>query len=252
MSLSLTVLGSAGSHPGVARACSGYLVRAGDTAVLLDAGNGSTANLQRYLPFTALDAVVVSHRHVDHCADLVGAFYALKYGRQRAAPLTIHGAAEVGDALTRWLDADSEHEFSDVFDVRDVAGGDEVTIGALALRFADSVHPVPAVSTRITHGDRTIVYSGDSAGGDDLVEIARGADLFLCEASWTGDIADYRAGIHLTATSAAEIAAEAGVGRLVLTHITGAADRPTILREARAVFDGPVELAEDLTTYILD
>lgn len=251
MAFSLTVLGSAGSHPGVARACSGYLVRADGAAVLLDAGNGSTANLQRYLPWDSVDAVVVSHRHVDHCIDLVGAFYALKYGARPTAPLPVYAAAGVGEMLRCILDRDSKHDFAEVYDVHDVAGGDVVELGQMTFGFADAVHSVPAVSTRIEMDGKVMVYSGDTAGGDDLVEIARDADLFLCEASWTGDAADYRPGIHLTARGAAQVATTAGVKRLVLTHVTGAADRRLVLEEARAAFDGPVELAEDLTTYVL-
>lgn len=251
MTFSLTVLGSAGSHPGIARACSGYLLRSGTTSVLMDAGNGSTANLQRFLPFSALDAVVVSHGHVDHCIDLVSAYYAIRYGVSPMPPLTVYGAAGVGETLSGILDRDSAHEFAEVYDVRNVAGGDVVEVGPFTLAFADSWHSVPAVSTRVTVDGKVLVYSGDSAGGDALVDIARDADLFLCEASWTGHAADYREGIHLTARGAARIAAAAGVKRLVLTHVTGAADRGRILDEAREVFDGPVELAEDLTTYVL-
>ncbi len=249
MSLRLTVLGSAGSHTGVGRACSGYLVEADGTRLLMDAGNGSTANLQRLMPLTELDAVVISHRHVDHCIDLIGCYYNLRFDPTFDGQMPLYAAAEVHDLLTSMMSNDSTLEFDLMFRHQQVGHGDEVEIGPLQLRFARSLHPVPTVSTRIEVGDRTLVYSGDSAGGDELVRIATGADLFLCEASWTGDAADYIPDIHLTATDAGRIAQQAGVGRLVLTHITGAADREVIRAEASAAFDGPVHLAEDLDTY---
>lgn len=251
MTPELTVLGCAGSHPGPGRLCSGYLVRCGATSVLLDAGNGSTANLQRYLALRDLDAIVISHRHVDHCIDLIGAFYALRFDPEATRRLPLYGAAEVHDTLTGLMSADSAMTFDEVFAHTQVGDGDELDVGPCRLRFAHSVHATPAISTRVEVAGTTLVYSGDSAGGPDLVRIAEGADLFLCEATWAGDAQDYPPGIHLTAREAAQVAVDAGVGRLVLTHIAGGTDRQRVLAEAQEVFDGPVELAEDLAVYRL-
>jgi ribonuclease BN (tRNA processing enzyme) len=247
--LELTILGCAGSHTGVGRACSGYLVRSGETHVLLDAGNGSTANLQRFVGFADLDAIVISHRHVDHCIDLVGAYYALKFGPGAGTRIPVYGAPEVDEALAGFMQRDTALEISDVYAFETVVGGDEIVIGPLRLSFADATHLTPAISTRIEVDGATLVYSGDTSGGPELVEIARGADLLLCEATWAGDQADYPPGIHLTGRAAAAIAQEAGVGRLVLTHVIGSTDREQVLAEAREVFDGPVELAEDLDVH---
>lgn len=253
MGLELTVLGSAGSHTLPGRVCSGYLVEHEGTRLLIDAGNGSTANLQRRVAFRDLDAIVISHRHVDHCIDLIGAFYALRFDPRFAdgdgARIPLYAAAEVYDTLTSLMSADSAHAFGDVFAHHPVAAGDEVAVGQLKLRFARSEHPVPTVSTRVEAPGATLVYSGDSAGGADLIEIARGADVFLCESTWHGDARDYPPGIHLTASDAAAIAAEAGVGKLVLTHLTGGTDPDRVLAEAAAVYGGPVELAQDLATH---
>jgi ribonuclease BN (tRNA processing enzyme) len=251
MGLELTVLGCAGSHTGVGRACSGYLVRSGDTRVLLDAGNGSTANLQRFVGFADLDAIVISHRHVDHCVDLVGAYYALKFGPDRDARLPVYGAAEVDEALAAFMRRDTALEISDVYDLHTVAGGDTIDLGAMRLHIADAVHVTPAISVRIEVQGASMVYSGDTAGVPELVELARDADLLLCEATWAGDQEDYPPGIHLTGRDAARVARDAGVGRLLLTHVIGATDRDRLLAEAREVFDGPIELAEDLDVHRL-
>lgn len=251
MSLELTILGCAGSHPGPARLCSGYLVRTDTTALMVDAGNGSTANLQRFVALRDLAAIVISHRHVDHCIDLVGAYYALRFDPTPGRRLPLYAAAEVHATLTGLLSSDSEMTFDDVFDHTEVGEGSQITVGDAHLSFARSVHPPPTVSTRIEVAGSTLVYSGDSAGGPDLVQLARGADLLLCEATWAGSADDYPPGIHLTATGAGEVASAAGVGRLVLTHIAGGTDREQVLREAQAAFDGPVELAEDLAVYRL-
>ncbi len=249
MGLELTVLGSAGSHTGVGRACSGYLVRHGDTNVLLDAGNGSTANLQRFVGFADLDAIVISHRHVDHCVDLVGAYYALKFGPDAGSRLPVYGAAEVDDALAGFMQRDTALAISDVYDLHTVAGGDTIEVGSMHLRIADAVHLTPAISVRVEVEGATLVYSGDTAGIPELIEVARGADLLLCEATWAGDREDYPPGIHLTGRDAALVAQEAGVGKLLLTHVIGSTDRDRLLAEAMEIFDGPVELAEDLEVH---
>ena len=250
-SLKLTVLGSAGSHPGVGRLCSGYLVETAATSVLLDAGNGATANLQRFVPLNELDAVAISHRHVDHCIDLIGVFYALRFDPGFTTRIPLFAPDEVYETLTGLLSDDSAMAFDDVFDHIRVAAGDSVEVGDLDLRFAHSEHSTPAVSMRVEANGASLVYSGDTSGGPALVEIAHQAQLLLCEATWAGDAKQYPAGIHLTATQAAQVATEAQVERLVLTHIAGGTDRDQVRREAEAAFDGPVFLADDLDVYRL-
>ena len=249
MVLELTVLGCAGSHTGAGRMCSGYLIEAAGTRILLDAGNGSTGNLQREHRLRDLDAIVISHRHVDHCIDLIGCFYNLRFDPHFTDRMPLYAAAEVHDLLTGMLSNDAPMSFDDLFDHTEVGHGDALSIGPAQLSFARSLHPVPTVSTRIEVEGTTLVYSGDSAGGPDLVEIARGADLFLCEATWAGDPDAYPPDIHLTGAQAGEVATAAGVRRLVLTHIAGGTDRDEVLAEAKGTFDGPVELAEDLASY---
>lgn len=249
MAIDLTVYGCAGSHTGAGRMCSGYLVEAAGQKILLDAGNGSTGNLQREHRLRDLDAIVISHRHVDHCIDLIGCYYNLRFDPDPRGPMPLYAAAEVHELLTSLLSKDSPMSFDDVFDHHEVGPGDHLQIGEVALSFARSLHPVPTVSTRVEAEGAALVYSSDSAGGPDLVEIARGADLLLCEATWTGDMADHPPDLHLTAAEAAKVANEAGVPRLVLTHLAGATDRHQAMAEAAAVFEGTVQLADDLVRY---
>lgn len=249
MAIDITILGSSGSHTGPGRACSGYLLRAGDTKVMVDCGNGSTANLQRTTRFDELDAIVITHRHVDHCVDLIGMFYALRFHADGQKAVALYAAPEVMDLLTGLLSEDSRFRFHEVFDHIEVEPGDRFEVGPLAFEAFRSVHPVPTISLRITSGDATVAYSADSAGGPQLVECARGADLFLCEATWTGDASSYPPDIHLTARDAGTLATEAGVGRLVLTHLLGSVDRDLALREVQETFTGDVVLAEDNQTH---
>lgn len=249
MSLRLTICGSAGSHTGPGRACSGYLLETASTRVLLDCGNGSTANLQKHTSFHDLDAVVITHRHVDHCADLIGMFYALRFGPAGRGAVDLFAAPEVLPLVTGLLTGDSAMEFREVFRCVEVVPGDRFAVGDIEMTTFPSAHPPPTFSVRAATADGTVAYSSDSAGGPDLVAAATDVDLFLCEATWPGDIADYPSGLHMTPAVAAEVARAAGVNRLVLTHLIGSADRERFRREAAAVFDGPLSLADDGDVY---
>jgi ribonuclease BN (tRNA processing enzyme) len=249
--LELTVLGSAGSHTGPGSACSGYLFRADGRQLLVDCGNGSTANLQRFTRFEDLDAVLITHRHVDHCIDLIGMYYGLRFHRDGAKRIDLYAAGEVVDTLTSLLSSDSELGFLEAFDVREVTGGDRFEVGPLQVELADSIHPVPTVSAAVEYDGVRVVYSSDSAGGERLRDFARGADLFLCEATWQGDAGDHPEGLHLTARDAGRVATAAGVDRLVLTHILGSLDREVSREQAAETFAGELEVARDLSSWIL-
>lgn len=248
--LALTVLGSSGSYCGPGRVCSSYLVESATTRVLVDVGNGSTANLQRHHTYADLDAVVVSHRHVDHCIDLVGAFHRLHHDPEAPDHLPLHAAAGVVDTVVGAMGSDNGAAFAQVFTPNEVRGGDTVEIGDLRIDFATSRHPVPTVSMRISDGEQAIAYSADSGGGEQLEAIAADADLFLCEATWQGDAASYPADLHLTAEDAGALAARAGVGHLVLTHVAGGLDLDRSRDEAARRFDGPLDMAQDNERYV--
>lgn len=246
-----TVLGSAGSHTGPGRVCAGHLLRTPGATVLVDAGNGSTANLQRCVALTELDAVIISHRHVDHCIDLVGMFYARRFNPQMDTPLPLYAPAGVADMLTSVLSADSALAFGDVFSIHEIAPGDECTIGDVSVTFFAATHPVAAVSMRCATPDGVVAYSGDTAANEALIACARDAAVFVCEATWQGDAADYPDGLHLVAADAGKIATAAEAKRLVLTHIAGGLDVAVSVAQAQSTFAGPVEAADDLSRYEL-
>ncbi|HEX2028422.1 MAG TPA: MBL fold metallo-hydrolase [Nitriliruptorales bacterium] len=249
MSFDVVVLGSAGTHPGPGRVCSGYLFRTDRTRVVVDCGNGSTSNLYRILPLEQLDAVILTHRHHDHCADLIGLYYALRFHPDGERSIDVLAPPGTAPFLAQMLSDDAAQRFHEVCCFRDVAHGDHVTIGDLDFTFFDSPHAVPSVAVRAEHRGGVATYSGDSGGGPSLQEAARDADLFLCEATWTGDPEQYPPELHLTASEAGATAQAAGVRQLVLTHLYPTNDRERALSEAQERFDGSVELADDLMVY---
>jgi len=113
-------------------------------------------------------------------------------------------------------------------------------IGPFRVETAPMAHPVPCFAMRVSAGDTSLVYSGDTGPTQALVDLSRGADLALFEASFLDG--DNPPDLHLSAREAAEHAHRAGVGQVVLTHLVPWND-PSLTRE-QALFDGPLNLAE--------
>ncbi|MBO0851013.1 MAG: MBL fold metallo-hydrolase [Pseudonocardia sp.] len=258
--MELTVLGCSGSGPGPDSPSSGYLVRVGERALTLDLGNGALGALHRYLEPFDLDALVLSHLHPDHCADVASL---VVYRRYHPAPpypaagrrLPVYGPAETADRLGALCSASADErageDLSDVFEFRPLAPltvGSPDEVAGVAMSACRAVHPCESYAVRLEHGGRSLAYSGDTGACDALVDLARGADVLLCEATWP-HTSSRPPGVHLSGREAGEHAAAAGVGRLLLTHVQVWFDAAVLLAEAKSAFDGPVELVTAGTTY---
>ena len=244
----LTVIGCSGSLPGPDSPASCYLVEADGFLAAVDLGSGALGPLQRYCATGDLDAVLLSHLHPDHCMDVLPLYVARTYDpARRDGRLPVHGPAGAGTHLARAYGRYEEPGLTGTFDfVEWVAGRQQV--GPLEVTVARMAHPVETWAMRIEHGGRSLVYSADTGPCAQLVALADGADLLLCEASYQEGQANPE-DLHLTGRQAGEHAARARVGRLVLTHIPPWYDRGRTEAEARSSFDGPLELARSGSTY---
>ncbi|GAA3303354.1 MBL fold metallo-hydrolase [Streptomyces cinereospinus] len=218
--MKLTVVGCSGSFPSAESACSSYLVEADGFRLLLDLGNGALGELQRHCGLYDLDAIFLSHLHADHCIDMLGYFVARYYRHDggRCAPLPVYGPEGTEHRLTTaYADTPSASSMSEVFDFHTVKPS-TFDIGPFTVHTERVAHPVEAYGIRVEHAGRTLTYSGDTGVSAALDELARDADLFLCEAAFTHgkeSIPD----LHLNGREAGETAARAGARRLLLTHI---------------------------------
>lgn len=251
MGVSLTVCGSAGTHPGPGRACSSYLVESDGTSLLLDAGNGSLPNLMQRCDVADLDAVVVSHLHPDHCADLYGLYYALRFHPTGQRAVDVHAPAGAGPHLAQILGDPSSPTFGEVLRFRDATAGDVLEVGPMTVRLFAAEHPLPTIASRVEVGGRVVAFTGDSAVTTRLVELAQGADVLLADATWQESARPLPDGIHMTGREAGRVAADAGVATLVLTHILPTNDPEVTAAEAAEVFDGEIVLATDLLELTL-
>lgn len=243
MSASVTVLGCDGSHAGAGGAGSGYLVRdwSSGAAVWLDAGPGTFAALQQYCDPRQLTAVVLTHRHRDHCSDLDGFAAAARwtYGWHRD-PLPVLAPAGVRDQLAcGHLDRDDGT--ADVVAWHEVTDGQQVQIGPLGLRFSRTDHGPETLATRLDGEDWALGYSADSGPGWSLRSLGPDLDLALCEATVTAD----REGVpgHMSARQAGATARDAGARRLVVTHRWPTVAAADVQRQAAAAFGAAVTTA---------
>jgi ribonuclease BN (tRNA processing enzyme) len=246
------VIGCAGSFPSPDSPASSYLVEAEDAAgrtwrVLLDAGSGSVGPLQSYVQPHDLDAVLLSHLHADHCLDLCGMYVALRYhpGGMPERRIPVYGPPGTFRRLADAYGAEEGDQLALVYDVREWVESEPVELGPLRVVPMLVDHPVEAYGLRIEEqvGDRTAVltYSGDTDACPALTALAKGADVLLAEAAFM-EGRDQPRHIHLTGLRAGRTATEAGVRRLLLTHLPVWNDPPTVLGEARSAYDGDVEI----------
>jgi len=243
----LTVLGCSGSMPGPDSPASAYLVESDGFRLLVDLGNGALGALQRYIAPHEVDAVILSHLHPDHCLDMTSYVVALRYGpAQAAARIPVIGPAGARDRIEAAYDPMARKlRLHELFDFAAPRPGE---LGPFMVSFAVVNHPVPAYAIRLTAGDHTLVYSGDTGESDALVALASEADVFLCEASFSSEDA-YVPNLHLTGQQAGEYAARAGVGRLIVTHVPPWGSRELAVAEAAKAFDGNVEAAQPGAVY---
>lgn len=248
MSARLTVLGASACAPTSLGAAVGYLLEHDDAATLVDCGPGVVAAMASRGVLGSLTGVVISHEHADHSADLV----ALGYRR---------GFPERLPALPLWaptgfrrklegLDAvygiptlpELAHPFTGGYALTEVEPGEAVVVDGTRVATTRAVHPVPTLTMRFE--DLGLAYTADTGMSEALVEACRGVDVLLAEATYRDaagiDVSEHG---HLTGRTVGELAVEAGVGRLVITHLADPEDGPEIVAEARRAFGGPVELA---------
>lgn len=244
MGLSITVLGCSGTYPGAESACTGYLVQAGRTNVLLDAGSGVLANLQRHIDLRDLSAIVLTHSHPDHWLDFAVLRNALRYVLH-VEEIPVYGTTETHDLAQALVGG----HLDPTFDWTSVHDGAEARIDDLRLRFSRTDHPVETLAVRIDHGDVSFVFSSDTGPAWKMSSLGADIDLALVEASLSSD--DEGSVQHLSGRQAGAMAKEGGANRLVITHVVPGHDGERHRRDAEDTFGGPVELATTHARYEL-
>jgi ribonuclease BN (tRNA processing enzyme) len=260
----LTVLGKSPSWQDAGGACSGYLLEDGDVSVVIDIGNGVFGKLRRYRDYTTVDAVLISHLHADHFLDLIPYSYALIYApRQQPVPVDrwpgtdcpacprLIAPPNTRDTLRRIVGSwGNEDLVEKAFAIEEYTETDSPEVGSLRFQFQAVPHFQETYAIAVTsskNGGR-LVFGADSRPTETLVQFARGADLLLIEATLPRPERTGERG-HLTPEEAGQHGREAGVKRVVLTHISDELDSLWAEKCAKSAFDGPVNVAREGDVY---
>ncbi|GAA3539127.1 MBL fold metallo-hydrolase [Amycolatopsis ultiminotia] len=234
----LTVLGSCGAWPEAGRACAGFLLSHHGFHVVLDLGYGAASRLFQHVAADRIDAVIVTHEHPDHLADVSALGRAWQHATDRRLPLHC-----TPGTLHRLAAMEPRPHPTEIFDVHELDG--ETEIGPFRRTTAALPHHVVNRGVRLTTSGYTLAYTGDTGPSPRLAELAQDADVLICEATLQGPPPRDEPRWLMTATEAGRLAATANVGTLLLTHFWPGSDRAISVAEARAEFDGEVQAADE-------
>jgi ribonuclease BN (tRNA processing enzyme) len=210
----------------------------------MDAGSGTFANLQRHIQIDDITAVLISHGHADHFVDTVSAFYARHYGGLGKPGLPFYSPPDFVEEACLLVSEGGLDVMRQAFAFTDAEAGDVFDVGPFHISVFPMEHiGVQAVGYRIEADGVVLAYSGDTGPAPAVVELARDADLFLCEATYQE--ASRKFPFHMSAGQAGEHATAAGAKRLLLTHILPTLDPHISGVEGASTFAGPVDVARE-------
>jgi ribonuclease BN (tRNA processing enzyme) len=232
----LIVLGAGGGWARPGGAACGYLLRHDGFNLWVDLGTGTMANLQHHVDMHDVHAVAISHRHFDHFLDIYP-FYLARWYATDHDPIPLFAPPGVFDHA-RSLENDLPRGFV----ATTVEPGDSFEAGPFRVRTAPMRHPVPTMGMRFEVDGQALAYSADTGPAAELVALADGVGVLLSEATWI-DRPPWGHPIHMTATEAGACAREAGVRRLVITHVWPRNDLATVEARASEAFEGEVSIA---------
>ena len=249
--MKITILGSGTCVPSLQRSSCSVLIEINKTVLVLDSGAGTMRRLlEAGVTIDKISYIFYSHLHPDHSGELVPFLFATKYPEsyRRRKPFTIVAAKgfaafyeKLKSAYGHWIEL--APGLLNIVEL-DNKGRDHLDCGLFDVDSLPMDHTEASLGFRITHpGGRSVVYSGDTDVCKNLVTLARDADVLICESALPDEL---KAPGHLTPSLAGQIAAQAGVGKLVLTHFYPECDAVDVAEQCRKTYQGPLVLAEDL------
>lgn len=234
------MLGGCGAWPDADQACSGYLLEEDGYRVLLDPGYAVVPRLLSMMPAHAIDAVLVTHGHPDHCADLNPLLRARSLQAMPAARLPVYALPGALDAVLR---LDRPQMLADAYQLNDFNAGDEFEVGPFTVITCSLPHWLPNAGLRLSAHGKSLAYTGDSGPSPDIVRLASAVDVLLAEATYVDEVPPSDAAFLSSARDCGRRAADAHVGRLVLTHLWPGTDPAAARESAQHAFTGPIEVA---------
>ncbi len=244
----ITILGSGTCAATRERSMASYHLSFAGRQALLDIGAGALRRLlEAGLSYREIDAIFITHHHIDHIADLVPFLWATRYSPEfnRTQILEIYGPSGTEawyNALAlgfgAWMqELPFEIQFHEGQETAWEWSGVKVTTSPMR-------HSVPVNGYRFEFGQKTLVYTGDTGFHENVIRLAEGADVLLIECSFPDR--EQPLDIHLTPSQVGKIATAAGARHVVLTHLYPECEAVDIVAQCRRFFSGPVDVARDL------
>ncbi|TMU88170.1 MBL fold metallo-hydrolase [Bacillus sp. BHET2] len=244
--MKLTIIGQWGGYPKALEASTGYLLEHDGFKLLIDCGSGVLSHLQTHIEATDLDAVLLSHYHPDHVADIGVLQHALLIQsflgkNKRTLPVYAHREDQHGYDTITYKEFMKAHEYNE---------NSSLSIGPFKVTFVKTKHPVPCYGMRIEAGGKSLFYTADSAYREEFVSFGRDADVLLSECNFYGEMDASNAG-HMTSLDAGNLAQKTNAGKLILTHLPHFGNLLQLVTEAKSIYNGEVLLAEkDMEVFI--
>lgn len=235
--MELTIIGYWGGYPSKDEASSAYLLEKDGFSLALDFGSGALAKLQKYKNITDIDAVLLSHYHADHIADIGVLQHALLVEahitkEEKTVPIYGHKEDEIAFYQLN-------HDFTEA---KAYNPTNTIKIGPFFIRFLKTNHSVPCYGMRITDGTSTIVYTADSAYQEEWIKFAKHADLLLSECNFYANQNGKELG-HMTSKDVGVIARRANVKEVILTHLPHFGNHGQLVEEVANEYNGKITLA---------
>jgi len=249
--ISVTILGSGTCVPSLRRNPCSVLMETGGENLVFDCGPGIMSRLlQADTSIFEVSFIFLSHFHPDHSGELASFLFANKYadGSLRKHPLTLVGGKGFSDfygklknVYGRWIEL--HPGLLNIVEL-DSRGADVRKFDNFTLASVPTEHNDESIAYRITASEgSSAVYSGDTDFSENLISLAKDAELLICESAFPDEL---KVKGHLTPSLAGEIATKANVGKLVLTHFYPVCGNADIEKQCRKTYSGPLLLAEDL------
>jgi len=250
--MKLTVLGSGTCVPYVKRGSSGYALEVSGSTILLDCGSGTTSKLAKAgINYLGIDHIFLSHIHPDHTGDLVPFLFATRYahgspyGTKREKPLTIWGGEGFVSFFEALKSAFNDWIVPETLSVKEL-GGSEITLDGFKISAVHTPHIESSLAYRIEGDGKSLVYSGDTDYSEELIGLAKDADILVIECSLPDD--ESKAKGHLSPGEVIEIANKSGARKVVVTHLYPVCDEAGVVDKIRRGVEAQVVEARDLLT----
>jgi ribonuclease Z len=286
MTFEVVFLGTGSPLPSADRCGAGAVIVADDTYVMVDCGWGAA---RRLIPSgiqpSRLDSAILTHMHSDHITDIPD-FLFLRWVTGATKPLAIYGPEGTREVIDGFMQAlrqdigfrvahhgEKLHPDGIKVEVTEIPGTESAkeffTVGGVRLEafLVDHFPVVPAFGFRASYDGKTVVFSGDTSKCDSLLEASRGASMLVCEALnatmldraiaaikpsqplQAGNLEDVPT-YHISTIEVAELAREAGVGEVVLTHVIPSivsedAMETLFIQGMSDIYDGRIRVARD-------